>query len=387
MNGIATDMAGDADEKSRATNLPRDYYVSEAIFQEELRKIFQRQWLTVGHIGLLPNPGDFYVKQVGPESMIFIRDDTGRIRAYFNVCRHRGYRIMDDGAAGCARGFVCPYHHWTYDLDGKLRKVPGTTDRRHFPFDAFPLHEAICETWHGFIYVWMGKETPPPLAEVLGPITNEAAMQVCQPERMKLAHREIYLLDSNWKAMMENDMECYHCGHGGHPSLAIACNYQGFYADDGGPSALAQQQQQERQHFPLRGGMKSFSMNGERVCAKPLGTAEDGFSAGFILWPMFCGPVMFVDHAVSLELTPLSVGRSHFVCEWYVHEDAVEGVDYQLDKLIAVFDVTNREDKAFGERNYRGMQSSRFEPGPLHPLREDGVIMAYDAYRAMMAAD
>lgn len=369
------------DARSWSTSMPRDYYVSQAIFEEELKKIFHRQWLTVGHISLLPNPGDYQVKQVGPESMIIARDDTGKVRAYFNVCRHRGYQIMDEGAKGCAKGFVCPYHHWTYDLGGKLRKVPGTKDGRDFPFEQFPLHEAFCEIWHGFIYVWMGKETPPPLADILGPITNKESMRTCQPERLKLAHREIYSLDANWKAMMENDMECYHCALGGHPSLAISCNYQGFYNDGSGLPLHHQD------HFPLRMGMKTFSLDGERVCAKSLGTAQDGFSAGFLLWPLFCGPVMFVDHAVSLELTPLSVDKSQFVAEWYVHEDAVAGVDYDVEKLIAVFDITNREDKAFGERNYRGMRSSRFEPGPLHPRREDGVIMAYDAYRAMMEAD
>lgn len=371
-----------ADDRSYSTNLPREYYVSPAIFEEEIRKVFHRQWLVAGHISLIPNPGDYYVKQVGPESMIFARDTQGDIRAYFNVCRHRGYRLLDNEASGCTRGFVCPYHHWSYDLEGQLRKVPGTRDGRDFAFGDFPLHEAQCAVWHGFIYVWLGKETAPPLADVLGPITKPDAMAICQPERLKLAHRKVYHLDSNWKAMMENDMECYHCAHGGHPSLAIACNFQGFFAKDEAERPLSHEE-----HFPLRPGMKTFSMDGERVCAKPLGTAQDGFSAGFLLWPLFTGPVMFTDHAVSLELTPLSVGKSLFIAEWYVHEEAVEGVDYDVERLIAVFDVTNREDKAFGERNYQGMQSSRFEPGPLHPRREDGVIAAYDLYRSMMAAD
>lgn len=357
-------------------NLTRDDYTSPAVFDMEIRKIFHRQWLTVGHISLIPNPGDYYVKQVGPESMIIARDKSGKVRAYFNVCRHRGYRLLDDEASGCTEGFVCPYHRWTYTLDGKLRTVPGSRDGQDFDFDAFPLHEASCDVWHGFIYVWIGKETPPSLASVLGPVTNEDAMAVAQPERMKLAHRETYILSSNWKAMMENDLECYHCGHGGHPSLAIACNFQAFYAD-----------KRDGQHFSLRAGMKTFSMTGERVSQKALGSATDGFSAGFLNLPLFCGPVMFVDHAVSLELTPLSVDQSLFISEWYVHEDAVEGVDYDKDELKAVFHVTNQEDKAFGERNYQGISSSRFEPGPLHPRREDGIIATYDLYRQMMAAD
>lgn len=358
------------------TNLTRDDYTSQAVFEQEMEKIFHRQWLTVGHISLIPSPGDYYVKQVGPESMIFARDKSGKVRAYFNVCRHRGYRLLEDGAKGCAEGFVCPYHRWTFDLDGKLRRVPGSRDGQDFDFDGFPLHEAHCDTWHGFIYVWMGKDTPPSLESVLAPITDEAAMAIAQPERMKMAHREIYILSSNWKAMMENDLECYHCGNGGHPSLAVSCNFQAFYAD-----------RNDGQHFPLRDGMKTFSTDGERVCKIPLGTAREGFSAGFLTLPLFCGPVMFVDHAVSLELTPISVDQSLFISEWYVHEDAVEGVDYEVDRLKAVFHNTNMEDKAFGERNYQGIRSSRFEPGPLHPRREDGIINTYQLYREMMAAD
>ena len=198
---------------------------------------------------------------------------------------------------------------------------------------------------------------------------------------MKLAHRKTYELQANWKAMMENDLECYHCGHGGHPSLAISCDYSGFFTgQNANPDASSQ-------HFPLRNGMKTFSMDGERVCTKTLGQAEDGYSSGFLLVPFFTGPVLFVDHAVSLELTPLSPDKSLFISEWYVHEDAVEGVHYDEDSLIDVFHRTNEEDKAFGERNYQGILSSRFVPGPLHPRRETDIIATYELYRKMMAAE
>lgn len=358
------------------TNLTRAEYCSPDIYAKEIEKIFNRQWLLVGHISLIPKPGDYYVKQVGPESMIIARDKEGQLRAYFNVCRHRGYRLMDDHSKGCTEGFVCPYHHWTYDLNGKLRTVPGTRDGQDFPFDEFPLHEAACDVKHGFIFVWLGKETPPSLNEALAHWNNDEQIRAFEPERLKLAHREIYTINANWKAMLENDLECYHCSHGGHPSLAISCNFQGFYAD-----------KQTGQHFPLREGMLTFSMDGQRVSKKSLGTAKDGESSGFLLWPFFCGPVFFVDHAVSLELTPLGVDKCQFICEWYVHEDAVEGVDYDAEEVAKVFHITNTEDQAFGERNYQGIQSSRFVPGALHPRREDGIIAAYEVYRQMMAAD
>lgn len=360
-----------------STILPRESYLSEAIYQEELRKIFNRQWLLVGHVSSVKNPGDFYVKQVGPESMIIVRDPGGTLRAYFNVCRHRGSRILSDGSAGTCAGFVCPYHKWTYGLDGTLKRAPGSRDGQYFDFGDWSLHEARCATFHGWIFLWLGEEEPASLGEALAPMANEAALRAIGSERLKRAHREVYVVAANWKSLLENNSECYHCGFGGHPFLAVACNHQAFAQDES-----------NGQHFPLREGMATFSMDGKRVSAKPLGTPQpDAFSTGFLLGPYFCGPVLFVDHAVSLELTPLSVDRVQLICEWYVHEEAVEGVDYELEALISVFHKTNLEDGAFAEQNYKGITSQRFTPGPLHPHREYGVKMAIDLYRQMMAAD
>ncbi|HUI61479.1 MAG TPA: aromatic ring-hydroxylating dioxygenase subunit alpha [Steroidobacteraceae bacterium] len=361
---------------SLVTNLPREYYFSEAIFEQELDKVLARQWLLVGHVSLVKNPGDYYVRQVGPESLIIARDRNGRVRAYFNVCRHRGSRILANGEAGQTRGFVCPYHKWTYDTEGCLIGAPGIRDGKSLQFAQWPLHEAHCESWYGWLYVHLGAEPPQPLAQVLGPLTDTAAMQQVDSERLRLAHRETYLINANWKALLENNMECYHCG-AAHPSLSISCDYHKFYAD-----------QRDGSHFPLHPGMATFSMDGARVCSKALGESlPEGFSTGFLLQPNFCGPVFFVDHAVSLELTPLSRDRTQLICEWYVHEEAVEGVDYDLEALIRVFHVTNQEDGALAEQNYLGMKSRRFVPGPLHPQREDGVQMALRRYLEMMAAE
>lgn len=356
------------------TALPREYYVSESIYQQELDKVFRRQWLLVGHVSGVKQVGQYYVKQVGPESLIIARDGQHRVRAFFNVCRHRGYPILDDWATGTANGFVCPYHRWTYDTGGKLVTVPGAKDGETFNFRDWDLQEARCETFQGFIYVWLSDTyEPTPLRDSLQFVNDEALARV-QPERMKMAHREVYPIAANWKSLLENDCECYHCARGGHPALAVACDYTGFYAET-----------QKPQHFPLRDGMKTFSIDGELVCQVPLGDGlPDGFSTGFLSFPHFAGPVFFKDHAVSLELTQTSPGTSLVIAEWYVHEDAVAGRDYEVDRLKHVFHVTNCEDKAFAERNYRGQQSSRYVPGPLVPGREDGTAAALGLYREML---
>jgi glycine betaine monooxygenase A len=359
---------------SYATTLPREYYLSEDIYRQELEKVFCRQWLTVGHVSMVKNVGDYFVKQVGPESLIIARDERGQVRAYFNVCRHRGFRICDHAQSGNAKRFTCPYHAFTYRLDGSLSAAPGSKDGVDFRFSEYPLHEAGCQTFHGFIFVYLSREAPTPLAQVLGPRSDEQALRAIQPERMKLAHRETYLINANWKSVIENDSECYHCGVA-HPSLAVSCNYQAFYADS-----------RTGAHFPLRPNMKTFSTDGEWVCAKRLGEPQaEGFSTGFLQFPLFCGPVFFADHAVSLETTPLSVAQTQMICEWYVHEDAIEGTDYDREKLTNVFHVTNLEDARLMERNYQGVRSMRYEPGPLSATREDGVQQALDLYQRMMS--
>jgi Rieske 2Fe-2S family protein len=366
-------MINPIDHGSYFTNLPREYYFSEDMYQQELDKVLGRQWLLVGHVSSVKKPGDYFVKQVGPESLIIARDQQGTVRAYFNVCRPRGSRILPADAAGNARGFVCPYHKWTYDINGCLVAAPGCRDGQFVPFAQWPLHEAHCQMWHGWIYVNLGRAKPQPLAQVLGPVTNADAMQTISSEQLKLAHRETYVVNANWKALLENNMECYHCG-AAHPSLVISCDYRRFFSD-----------RNDGAHFPLRDGMSTFSMDGKRVSAKALGTGlPDRFSTGFLLGPNFCGPVFFVDHAVSLELTPLSREQTQLICEWYVREDAVEGVDYDRAKLIEVFHVTNLEDGALTERNFAGMRSRRFVPGPLHPDREQGIQMALNLYLEMM---
>jgi len=244
-----------------ATAMPREYYVSPAIFEEELEKVLRQQWLLVGHANSLKVPGAYSVKQVGPESLIIARDPQGSLRAYYNVCRHRGYQILDDGSAGCAEGFVCPYHKWTYDNAGCLRRVPGAKDSREFDFADWSLREARITSYCGWLYVWLGLDEPPELAEILDQRTNAAMLDLIETDRLKLVHRETYIIAANWKAMMENDMECYHCGHGGHPSLAIACAYSGFFDDQYDPE----------RPFPLREGMETFSMDGSTVCKVPLG--------------------------------------------------------------------------------------------------------------------
>jgi len=366
------------------TSLPRSYYHSPDIFEAELRRVFSRQWLYAGQTSQVRAPGDYYVREVGPESLIITRDSDRRLRAFFNVCRHRGSRICHDGEAGTARHFVCPYHRWSYGIDGRLAAAPGARDGQDFDYDEWGLQEAHCDSYFGSVYVYLADEDPPePLYETLAAVTSDVTkLALVEPERTKVAHREVYEVGANWKTLLENNCECYHCP-GGHPSLCVAWNPQiGFLNDDGIMHPV-----QKDLYIPLREGTRTFSIDGDWVCSKPLGVPQaERFSVGYILTPNFSALAYFADHGVAIVVEPISVNHSRLIAEWFVHEDAVEGVDYDVSRLIEVFHVTNLEDLALVEQNYRGTTSLRYRPGPNNPRRETFLRHALTSYETLMAA-
>lgn len=368
------------------TSLPREYYVSQDIFETEMTRIFHRQWLYAGHVSQVQEVGAFVSRPVGPESIILTRDDEQRVRAFFNVCRHRGAELCATGTAGKTKRFVCPYHSWTYGLDGRLIGAPGSPDGVDFDYRQWPLHEALCDVFFGGIWVWLGDSTEAPsLADTLSPtVSSREMLEQVRPERTKIAYEQTYVVNANWKLLLENNCECYHCA-GAHPSLAATCDYTGFYATRDDDTSLPGEQSR---HFPLRKGMKTFSLDGEWVSKKPLGCGFIAdYSVGYLNIPFFTGPVYFADHGVSLDMAPIDKDTTRLISQWFVHEDAVEGDDYDIDTLTGIFDITNREDCELAELNQRGVNSSRFVPGPNNPAREALIKTALDKYLGMMQID
>jgi Rieske 2Fe-2S family protein len=378
-------MASIIDHPTFTTNLPREYYLSEEIFQTELRKVFCRQWLYAGRTSQVKEPGDFYVRDVGPESLIIARDQEGNVRAYFNVCRHRGSRICTSDASGTAKRFTCPYHQWTYGINGALRAAPGANDGQDFDYADFGLHEAHVDSYFGSIYVFLGEDEPQAsLFDTLSAVTRDLnKLAAVQPERTKLAARRVYDVNCNWKTLNENNHECYHCP-GGHAALCVSWDpWAGVRREDGMTRPWA-----EGQQVPLRETAKTFSIDGDWVCDKFLGTPQgERFSTGHISGPIFNALAYLADHGVAIIVEPVTRDRSRLVAEWIVHEDAVEGIDYDVERLIKVFDITNLEDIVFAEQNHAGITSMRFTPGPMAMGgREEFVAAGIRHYLEMMEA-
>ena len=208
--------------------LPREYYQSDAIYQEELEKIFYQRWLMACREEEIPAPGDFLTVAVGQESLLLVRDEQGRLHAHFNVCRHRGTRIcMEEKGAFDADLIRCPYHAWQYELDGRLKAAPLMKDVPGFQKKDYPLHSAHVGLWGGFVFVNLA-EDPVPFEEEMGALIGR--FEDWNLSELRIAHQLNYTLDCNWKLILQNYQECYHCP-GVHPLLSKWTPFRGAVHD------------------------------------------------------------------------------------------------------------------------------------------------------------
>ena len=196
--------------------LPGKYYHSEEIYQEEAKKIFYKFWLYACRVDEIPSVGDYKLIQVVDESIIVVRDKTNEIKALFNVCRHRGTQLCSEPAGNFkSKSIQCPYHAWTYALDGKLISAPLMEEGHGFIKEECRLHEASIHVWEGFVFISLDKKPQPFEVQMEALIGKFADWKMAE---LKIAHHIRYELNCNWKLILQNYQECYHCP-GVHPAL------------------------------------------------------------------------------------------------------------------------------------------------------------------------
>jgi len=377
--------------------LPRAFYTDPEILALDLERIWYRDWLFAIPSCEIPKAGNFVTMQVGAYPVVIVRGADGAIRAFHNSCRHRGSRVCT-ALKGSAPKLVCPYHQWTYELDGRLLYA------RDMGADFKPADHGLmpvaCHDAAGMVFICLAKEAPAIDALV------ETSRRYLGPHRLdeaKVAFESTIVEKGNWKLVMENNRECYHCA-GSHPSLCRTFPDRPGYTsmDENGnvepvvaahwakceaagmPSRfhLHPSHQWRFVRIPLLGAGESFTLDGKAaVPTKPLSTAPFA-DAGSLLffhypnsWNHFLG-----DHATVFRILPISPTETEVTTKWLVHKDAVEGVDYDLKNLTQVWIATNDEDRAVVEENQRGVNSPAFIPGPYSRIQEDGVIQFVDWY-------
>ncbi len=374
--------------------LEAPFYVSRAFHDLDIEAVFARSWLYVAAEAQIPGPGDYITVDIGPYSVILVRGDDGAVRGLHNVCRHRGSRVLTrpEGSVG---NIVCGYHQWTYATDGSLLNAGSQGERADA--SCLGLKPVALRTVGGLVFACLADDPPSDIDEVIGRLEPYVA-----PHRLghaKVAAQEELIEDGNWKLVMENNRECYHC-EAGHPELTCtffptygyefeeipdhllpaharylraeaelerACEERGMPWEaieeiSGRPTAFRVQRE------ALDGAGESYTLDGSAACRKLLGDFDTPRLGRLsIHLQPHAWFHLLADHAVASTVTPLAPDKTLVRTTWLVHEDAVEGVDYDLDTLTHVWHQTNAQDGTFVARAQAGVSDPAYEPGPYAP--------------------
>lgn len=348
-----------ADSLARGYTLPAAWYTSAEMFAAEQRQIFRRCWQYVGLTEQVAHPGDFITTQLGSVPVVVLRDTAGALQAFINVCRHRGSTLVLD-ACGNRTTLQCHYHAWTYDLDGALRAAPGSKNEPDFDRAAFPLLRAQVATWGPFIFVNPDREAAP-LSALLGDLPVQLSATGLDLGGIRRRVRREYDIAANWKVVLDNYLECYHCpiAHKGFSDLIDLNDYSvteyEFYSTQGGPLTAA-----------ARAGTTKSQLYGTAHDAQGV---RDGFYA--FLWPNFTLNVYPGPGNVSLNLfVPLDEHHTKAIYE-YCFVDAVDAE--QERQFVRFIDQVQDEDIVLCESVQRGLRSGFFEQGRLMLHRERGL--------------
>ncbi len=337
--------------------------------------------MLAGHQSELRQPGDFKVFDVAGESAIIVRGTDGELSAFANVCRHRGSLVCLK-RQGSVRKFVCPYHGWTYDLNGRLiaaRNMPDDLNFEDYGLKRLPV-DVLC----GLVLVSFSDD-PVSLQGAKREMTD--LMSMFGFENLKVAAHQVYSINANWKLAVENYLECYHCANA-HPEYAKMhtlmldedkrerlqgamrarmpdCGVRDAYIDRFHTKSLPGEMGYSYGRTALFEGYQTGSRDGSPLA--PLLaelTGYDGGASDFVLGP-FSYALAYNDHVVCYVFTPVDVAHSRCELYWLVREDADAGRDYDVDELTWLWDVTTESDKEIIVNNWKGIRSIHYEPGPL----------------------
>lgn len=339
--------------------LPGRYYADPAIYRLELTRIFGRLWTCVGLAASLPQPGDYLATEVAGEPILVVRGQDGQLRAFLNVCRHRGARLCTE-ARGCLSGRViqCPYHAWSYALDGRLIGAPNMRDAEGFRAEDYGLHPVPLAVWHGMVWVSLAAD-PPPVETQLVPRVVERLGDFATFERYGIGDLRIgatvsYDVAANWKLVVENFMECYHCAVV-HPELSQLV-----------PSFRAGFAYQHAVGATFAEGVETLTVTGKRTrpLLPGLRPEDDRTYYGMVLLPnVFVN--LHPDYVLLHRLEPLGHDRTRVVCDWLFAPDVAAAPDFDPSDAVDLWDLVNRQDWAMCERCQLGVHSRAYADGGL----------------------
>ena len=375
-------------------NFPLDqqFYTDPSIYDIDLETFFYNQWIFVGHESQIKNTGDYFLFEIGNESIIIIRDKNSNINCFYNVCRHRGSHICIE-KEGKTKKLVCPYHAWAYDLEGNLISA-RMMDEKFIKKD-WNLNKCSSKVYEGLIFINLS-ENPDDFNKFINPVKD--FIELHGLSKSKIAFKKTYPTSGNWKLTLDNFHECYHCLPA-HPEYCQVHSKEYIQAygagNNTGPESIEFSNQLKEWNKKTENlgyltgefsdeGFSNFFRSAERTPfdGDRLSETKDGkpgsilmgkfkeFDGGYttVGTSPFNSLIMSNDFAITFTFIPRGPMVTDVEIMWLVHEDAIEGKDYNLNNLIWMWDQTTIADKKIIENNQKGVLSKKYIPGPLSEM-------------------
>ena len=375
-------------------NFPLDqqFYTDPSIYDIDLETFFYNQWIFVGHESQIKNTGDYFLFEIGNESIIIIRDKNSNINCFYNVCRHRGSHICIE-KEGKTKKLVCPYHAWAYDLEGNLISARMMDEK--FNKNDWNLNKCSSKVYEGLIFINLS-ENPDDFNKFINPVKD--FIELHGLSKSKIAFKKTYPTSGNWKLTLDNFHECYHCLPA-HPEYCQVHSKEYIQAygagSNTGPESIEFSNQLKEWNKKTENlgyltgefsdeGFSNFFRSAERTPfdGDRLSETKDGkpgsilmgkfkeFDGGYttVGTSPFNSIIMSNDFATTFTFIPRGPMETDVEIMWLVHEDAIEGKDYDLNNLIWMWDQTTIADKKIIENNQKGVMSKKYIPGPLSEM-------------------
>jgi len=356
----------DLDALVRPDRVHRRLYTDPAIFDAEMRLIFERTWVFIGHETEIPRPGDYMLVQLINESIIVVKGRDGVVRAFFNVCRHRGTRICTEERGHFSGSIQCPYHAWTYGLDGQLIAARYMQQTKGFDKRDYPLHAVALAEWEGFLFLNLALESEP-FEHAFAPLIGK--FRAWHMPELRAARRIEYDVQANWKLLVQNYSECYHCSLI-HPALArLSPPTSGRNDLFKGPFLGG--------YMTMNDAVDSMTIDG-RTARPPLGEVAGAELNRVYYYSLFPNMLLSLhpDYVMAHTLWPLAIDRTHIVCEWFFDPVTMARPGFDPSDAIEFWDLTNRQDWRVCELSQLGISSIAYTPGPY--AQAEGLLHAFD---------
>jgi Rieske 2Fe-2S family protein len=365
----AADLEATLQPLERATMLPPAAFLEPAVLDWELANIFRGGWVCAGHVSLVSEPGAFVRREIGRESVVVIGGEDGAVRAFHNVCRHRGARLVEEVEGQVRRRLRCPYHAWSYDLEGSLQAAPHMEDVEDFDFSCFGLVEVRTAVVGGLVFIDVGGADPRPADEHVGELLGH--LEHYSVGELGRGGKVDYEVLANWKGIAENYNECLHCP-GVHPELNALSDYMSGQEYFGAGAWCGGS-------MTLNDGAETMAKQGGHAKRPPISSLGESDLRNILYFALFPNALISLhpDYAMLHTLWPREPGRTEVICEFFFEPATIAAPDFDPTDAVRFWDQTNRQDWHVCEITQQGVASGGYSAGRYSAQESD--VHAFDA--------